>query len=57
MRKEETTMYARNTIARRRASGWADRRSYYRRLLEQSRPKDLQRGEEARKASPVSEKD
>lgn len=57
MRKGEMIMYARNTIARRRASGWADRRSYYRRLLELSRPKELPNGEEARKAAPVSEKD
>jgi hypothetical protein len=50
-------MYARNTIARRRASGWADRRSYYRRLFELSRPREMKNGEEAPKAAPVIEKD
>ena len=50
-------MYARNTIARRRASGWADRRTYYRRLFELSRPTELKNDEEAQKAAPVSEKD
>jgi len=49
-------MYAKNAIARRRASGWAERRSYYRRLFEQTRPREL-KDEEAPKAAPVSEKD
>lgn len=49
-------MYAKNTIARRRSSGWADRRRYYRHLFEQARPKAL-KDEEAQKAAPVSEKD
>ena len=49
-------MYARNTIAKRRTPGWADRRRYYRHLFELARPKAL-KDEEARKAEPVSEKD
>jgi len=49
-------MYAKNTIARRRSSGWADRRRYYRRLFEQARPKAL-KDEEALKAAAVGEKD
>ncbi len=50
-------MYEKNTIARRRASGWADRRSYYRRLFDLSRPRELKNDEAARKVAPVSEKD
>jgi hypothetical protein len=49
-------MYGKNTIARRRSSGWADRRRYYRRLFEQARPKAL-KDEEAPKAAPASERD
>lgn len=49
-------MYAKNTIARRRSSGWADRRRYYRRLFEQVRLKALKE-EETQKAAPVGEKD
>jgi hypothetical protein len=48
-------MYAKNTIAKRRSSGWADRRRYYRHLFEQVRPKALKE-EETEKAAPVSEK-
>lgn len=32
-------MHAANTIARRRPNGWADRRRYFRRLLELARTK------------------
>jgi hypothetical protein len=49
-------MYSKNTIGKRRPSGWTDRRRYYRRLLEQARPKAL-KDEEAQKAAPVDEKD
>jgi hypothetical protein len=49
-------MYAKNTLARRRSSGWADRRRYYRHLFERARPKAIKR-QEAQKAAPVSEKD
>jgi hypothetical protein len=49
-------MYARNTIAKRRTPGWADRRRYFRHLFEQARPKAL-KDEEAPKADTVSEKD
>lgn len=49
-------MYAKNTIGKRRSSGWADRRRYYRRLFEQARPKAL-KDEETPKAAPVDEKD
>ena len=49
-------MYAKNTIARRRSSGWADRRRYYRHLFELARPRPL-KNEEAQKAAPISEKD
>jgi hypothetical protein len=49
-------MYTKNNIARRRSSGWADRRRYYRHLFEQARPKAL-KNEEAPKAAPIGEKD
>lgn len=49
-------MYARNTIARRRAPGFAERRRYFRRLIELSRPKAL-KDEEAQKAELATEKD
>src|SRR3989304_1263599 len=49
-------MYAKNTIAKRRTSGWADRRRYYRRLFALARPEAL-KDEGAQKAAPVSEKD
>ena len=41
-------MYARNTIAKRRTPGWADRRRYYRRLFELSLPK-VPKGDDAPK--------
>jgi hypothetical protein len=50
-------MYTRNTIAKRRTPGWADRRRYYRHLFELSRPKEL-RGEDVQKSVPAAiEKD
>ena len=49
-------MYAKNTIAKRRSSGWVDRRRYYRHLFELARPKPLE-DDEAQKAAPISEKD
>jgi hypothetical protein len=48
-------MYARNTIAKRRAPGWADRRRYYRRLFELVRPKEL-KDEDAQKIAVANEK-
>lgn len=49
-------MYAKNSIARRRPSGWAERRRFFRSLFEQVRAK-APRDDEFRKAAPVSEKD
>ena len=48
-------MYAKNTIARRRPSGWVERRRYFRHLIEQARTKVLK--EENQKVAPVGEKD
>jgi hypothetical protein len=50
-------MYARNTIARRRSPGWADRRRYYRRLFELSRQKALKDQEVQESVPPAIEKD
>jgi hypothetical protein len=49
-------MYAKNAIARRRSSGWSDRRRYYRHLFEQARTKALE-AEAAKKAAPAGAKD
>ena len=50
-------MYARNTIAKRRSPGWADRRRYYRHLFELSRPKELKDEDAPKGVEPVLEKD
>lgn len=49
-------MYTRNTIGRRRAPGWAERRRHFRRLIEFARPKTL-KDEEAQKPERAIEKD
>jgi len=50
-------MYANNTLARRRPSGWAERRRYFRRLIEQARAFALKTAEKAPKVEPDREKD
>ena len=49
-------MYARNAIAKRRPSGWVDRRRYYRHLFELARTRALE-AEAAKKAASPGEKD
>ncbi len=49
-------MYARNTIGKRRAPGWTERRRYFRRLIELARTKAL-KDEEAQKPESATEKD
>jgi hypothetical protein len=50
-------MYENNTVARRRPSGWVERRRYFRRLIEQARTGALKTDEKTRKVEPDQEKD
>lgn len=49
-------MYAKNTIAKRRASGWVERRRYIQHLLERARI-SAQKDEKNEKVVPTQEKD
>lgn len=50
-------MYENNTIARRRPSGWVERRRYFRRLVEQARTEALKTAEKPQQVEADQEKD
>jgi hypothetical protein len=49
-------MYENNTIARRRPSGWVERRRYFRRKIEQARTDALKTDEKTQKVEPDTER-
>jgi hypothetical protein len=49
-------MYAKNTVGKRRPSGWVERRRYFQRLFERLLGKAL-KDEENQKVAPAGEKD
>jgi hypothetical protein len=50
-------MYAKNTVGRRRPSGWVERRRYFQRLFDLLRGNAVKKEEESQKVAPAAGKD